>query len=229
MSLFDDDRYSWRETYFVFFEPAKRPRLRTVRRELDEHAGTFRVLDQQATEEGKLERLVLASYEDHSALEIIYHEGKGVAGEAHALVESLLPGCTAKEAERLGTAKRCRAKFDILHFEQTAGTAEFKIIKMPDLTFAPKKDALFDSGRGRFPKEQSFDKLPTGERFHFDPNSYDNCRTGHPEVPLDYDSLSMEDSGIIERIDPNTLVLVLETLCRTSDGVAIDPASGVVI
>lgn len=236
MSLFDDTRYSWRETYFVFFDPRRRPLLDAVHHELDNHAGTFRILDQQVNAEGLFRRLTLASYEDHAALEIVYHQGKAVADEIHALVETLFSACTPKEKEQLDKVLSFRAKFDILHFEQMAGTAEFNIVKMPDLTFAPKHRTQLESGkggdslRGRFTKNRSSDTLPASERFHFDPESYANCYGGDASTRGEEQmSMGEEDSDVIERIDPNTLVLVLETLCRISGGIAVDPASGVVL
>jgi hypothetical protein len=37
------------------------------------------------------------------------------------------------------------------------------------------------------------------------------------------------DSGEFERINPEMLVTVLEILCRISHGVALDPASGIIL
>ena len=217
MSLFEDDRYAWRETYFVFFDPRCRPRLREVRQELRSHAGTFRILNEQADKLDLLQALTVASYEDHSALEISYREGEDVASEIGGLIEMLGNGCSAREKERLLRVAHYRAKFDVLHFEQTAGTAAFKIVKMPELRFAPPQD----SKQVAAPKGRR-------ARFHFDPDSYENCVNNGAGAELDEQDAGM-DSAIIERVDPNTLILLLETLCRLSDGVAIDPASGVVV
>ena len=34
MSMFENDQYRWRETYFVLFESAKRPKLKTLVKKL---------------------------------------------------------------------------------------------------------------------------------------------------------------------------------------------------
>jgi hypothetical protein len=225
MSLFNDERYTWRETYFVLFDPAMRPRLSDVRRELQHVAGTLTILRDKAELNGNLTSMTVASYEDHAALEIVYHEGNNVPNEIGLLAEILEKGCTTKEKEQLQKARNYRAKFEILHFEQTAGTAEFKIVKMPVLRFAPheKSKPAHPFSNGNY-----FDKLVSNQtkRFHFDPNSYENCITNGVEPD---ENINSEDSAEFERIDPNTLVFVLEILCRLCHGIAIDPASGVII
>lgn len=232
MSLYNDDRYSWRETYFVLFDPERRLRLRELRRELRKHSGTFRILEENADTEGVLTSMIVASYEDHSALEINYREGKNVADEIRGLIETLENGCTPRERLRLRQAADCRARFDVLHFEQTADTAAFKIVKMPELRFAPPKPYPPKDKQTYFPKEQRSDKLNAQPgvrpRFHFDPDSYENCVNDGAGSDLDEQEVGM-DSSIIERVDPNTLVLFLEILCLVTDGIAIDPASGIVI
>ncbi len=207
MSLFTDERYTWRETYFVFFKPERRPLLRDIRRELRSHAGTFRVLDEQSDASERLRALTIASYEDHSALEVSYKEGDAVTSEVQGLVETLGAVCTARERETLLRLTHFRAKFDVLHFEQTAGTEAFRVVKMPELRFALPKDSGKNSDRNARPRGRA-------PRFHFDIDDYQNCvcngvspddeRDGEDESDVGM------DSAILERVDPNTLVLVLD-------------------
>ena len=221
MSLYDDERYAWRETYFVLFDgPRRRPLLDELRRELQRHGGTLKILGGTANAEGRVRTLTVASYEDHSALEIVFRQGSQIAAETDALIRSIEKGCTAKEKERLHSVKHWTAKFDVLHFEQTAGTAEFKVVKLPVLKF--------QSSRSEAPKGGPFARRP---QFRFDPDSYENCLAGGvgDEYTRKDDEIGMDDSGMFERVDPDTLILVLDTLCRLTGGVAIDPASGVII
>jgi hypothetical protein len=235
MSLFSDERYTWRETYFVLFDPVMRPRLSDVRRELRHVAGTLTILDNKAEPNGTLASMTVASYEDHAALEIAYHEGNNVHSEISLLTELLEKGCTPKEKERLLNAKKYRAKFEILHFEQTAGTSEFDIVKMPVLQFAPREKnktalpplSIRNYSDKLLPNQTSNQQMPNPKkRFHFDPDSYENCIVNGVETD---ENESSEDSAEFERIDPNMLVFVLEILCRLTKGIAIDPASGVII
>ncbi len=243
MSLFDDERYTWRETYFVLFDPERRPRLSSVQRELQHRVGSRRILDAKADEEGRFLSMTLASYEDHAALEIIYREGDDVLAETAALAATLEKGCLEPERQRLEGAKLCRARFVVLLFEKTAGTGAFKIVKVPELRFAPLPHVESDAktppkpqGQGGFPKGQVSGKLvdksnrPSRPKYHFDPDSYENCKTGGVELNNDFEFRDpAEDSSILERVDPNTLVLVLEILSRATHGIAIDPAGGVLI
>jgi hypothetical protein len=226
MSLFSDERYTWRETYFVLFDPARRPQLSAVRRELRHVAGALSILESKSEPNGNLLEMMVASYEDHAALEIVYHEGKTVQTEIARLTELLEKGSTAKEKKQLLNAQKFQAKFEILHFEQTAGTAEFKIVKMPVLRFAPRENEKKKTDT--FSKSNNFDQLfgIQKKRFYFDSDSYENCVADGVEPD---EKTNSEDSAEFERIDPNMLVFVLEILCRLTNGIAIDPASGIVI
>lgn len=213
MSLQNDERYNWRETYFVLIDPARRPSLADVMRDLEEHAGIFRILEKVKNQDGLFRSLAIASYEDHSALEISYIEGDAVQAEINALAQTLQKNASHRERERLEAAKSYRAKFDIRHFEQTADTGMFgNVVKLPDITFV----------------RQSKLKNGEGKHFHFDPNSYNNCRNDAAGAEFDKQDAETDGSSIIERIDPNTLILVLEVLCRQTGGIAVDPAAGVI-
>ena len=227
MSFFHDDRYTWRETYFVLFgDLRRRPLLDELKWEL--RHGMLKILDGTANPKGRLRTLTLASYEDHSALEIVFRYGSKVAAEIDALVRTLEKGCTPKEMERLLTAKNWAAKFDVLHFEQLAGTAAFDVVKVPELKFqtpvsdSPQRESFTTANRANRPA--------CGTKFQFDPSSYANCLAGG--VGDEYNRMVDEfeadsvDSSVYERVDPTTLVLVLETLSRLTGGIAIDPASG---
>jgi len=232
MSLYDDDRYTWRETYFVLFDDLRRrPLLDELRRELQLYGKTLKILAGQANGEGRLRQLTVASYEDHSALEIIFRQGAKVAAETDSLLRILEKGCTPKERERLRLVKQWSTKLDVLHFEQTAGTAEFKVVKLPVLKFqSPPSDV---ARREPFPTQRHADRFGARPKFQFDPNSYENCLAGgvgdEYAQKLDQHEIGAEDSSIFERINPSTLVIVLEILCRLTDGIAIDPASGIII
>jgi len=227
MTLFEDDRYDWLETYFVCFESAHRPKLPEIRRALKTYAPFFCVLDSKADPNGNLVAMTIASYENHAALEIVYREGKEVVSEIQHLVRSLKKEATATERSKLQRIVQCKTRFDVHHFEQTAETGVFNITKLPELKFARQSTVPVERG-DVFLKALGQGKAGSG-RFHFDPDSYDRCRTGLPSEELDIADASAADSGEFERINPEMLVTVLEILCRISRGVALDPASGIVL
>jgi hypothetical protein len=138
-----------------------------------------------------------------------YSEGDTVLAENNALLQTVInESSSVQEKELFGLAKDYRAKLEILHFE-TGDTQVFDVVKMPELRFAKEKS----SGGGRF---------------HFDPRSYNNCRNDGAGANLDRQDASA-DSVLLERLDPNTLSLVLEVLRKQTGGIAIDPMSGVVM
>ena len=222
MTLFEDDRYDWRETYFVYFESSHRPKLPEVRRALQTYATFFNILNSKSEANGNLVEMTIASYEDHAALEIIYREGNDILTEAKHLARSLKKGATPEEHAKLQKIIQCRARFDVHHFEQLAGTAVFNVTKLPELKFPKQRTRSALSSI--FLKAFKTD-TPNEELFHFDPNSYAKCRSPGG----DESETTGADSGEFERINPEMLVTVLESLCFLSKGIALDPASGIVI
>lgn len=226
MTLFNDDRYEWRETYFVYFESAHRPKLPVVRRALKDYAPFFNLLNYKAEPDGNLVAMTIASYEDHAALEIIYREGKEVLSEIQQYAGSLADEATDEERSKLQKIIRCKTRLDVHHFEQTAETKVFNITKLPELKFSKQSTQPVDHG-DVFLKALGQD---TGKgKFYFDPNSYARCRSGHADKEVSITDEAGSDSTVIERINPEMLVTVLEILCRASHGVALDPASGIVL
>ena len=228
MTLYSDDRYNWRETYFVYFESSRRPKLPEVQRALKTYAPFFCILESKADRNEHIVEMTIASYEDHAALEIVFQEGKEVLNEARYLAHSLKKDVSPEERSKLQKIVQCSMRFDVHHFEQIAGTAVFNVTKLPELKF---------SRHSTFPIDDSdiFSKaLKTGVagkgKFYFDPDSYAQCRNDHAGEELDSSDANDEvDSGEFERINPEMLVTVLEILCRISHGVALDPASGIIL
>jgi hypothetical protein len=228
MTLFDDDRYEWRETYFVYFESNHRPKLPEVRRALQIHAPFLDVLKSKAEPEGNLLEMTIASYEDHAALEIVYREGKEVLTEIRHIAGSLNEEATPDEISKLQKIVQCKSRFDVHHFEQTADTHVFNITKLPELKFAKQSTQPIDHV-DVLAKALGQDAASKG-KFYFDPNSYNRCSSGRTGKELNItDDTDESDSTVVERINPEMLVTVLEILCRISRGVALDPASGIVL
>jgi len=227
MTLFEDNRYDWRETYFVYFGSAHRPKLPEIRRALKTYAPFFSILDSKAEPNGNLVAMTIASYENHAALEITYQEGEDVLTEIKQLVRSLKKDATAEELLKLQQAAQYKARFDVHHFEQTAETGMFNITKLPELKFARQstRPIDYDDAVSRALKQDSADK----GKFYFDSNSYNQCHIGLADKEFDISDASAIDSEEFERINPEMLVTVLEILCRISRGVALDPASGIVL
>lgn len=114
MSL--DDRFEWRETYFILFPSDKRPALSKVEKTVRRLGAHLEFSGQEADENGLLETLHIRSPEDHSALEIDYLSGEEVLMQVEELTNQMRS--ESGEREKLARLKKCDARFEIMHFEE---------------------------------------------------------------------------------------------------------------
>jgi len=117
MTMFETDRFHWRETYFVLFRSAKRPALAKVEATLRKLGNHFQLSDAQADENGLFESLTLLSPDDFAALDISYLEGEDVEEQVAALADEVGAG-EGTDPSKLTLLPKCNARFDIMHFEQ---------------------------------------------------------------------------------------------------------------
>ncbi len=121
MSMFEDRRYQWRETYFVFFDPERRPKLEALRSKLKAAGAThFSIANAATDNQGRIESVTIFVPDDFAAMDISFLAGSEVREEARQLVNELSgPACAPDERKKLERLKRCQARFDVLHFEQS--------------------------------------------------------------------------------------------------------------
>ena len=125
MSMFEDSRYRWRETYFVLFDAKNRPALKTVAKTLSALNKRFELTNRTADSHGHIESLTLVSPDDFAALDICYTEGAEVLEQAVSLVDDLKKaGAEAPPPVPWEQIKRYDGRFDVLHFEQIAEQAD---------------------------------------------------------------------------------------------------------
>ena len=119
MSMFENDQYRWRETYFVVFESARRPKLTTVLKKLGALNSRFAMANPAAGLQGLFESLTVLSPDDFAALDICYLAGEEVREQARELGKELRsPECRKEDLAKLERLARCDGRFDVLHFEQ---------------------------------------------------------------------------------------------------------------
>jgi hypothetical protein len=122
MTMFETERYQWRETYFVLFQSSKRPALAKIESTLRKLGSHYQLTDQQADEAGLFESLTLLSPDDFAALDISYLSGEDVEDQVATLVDEMRPG-EGGEAAKPKQLSKCDARFDIMHFEQMVESA----------------------------------------------------------------------------------------------------------
>jgi len=124
MSLFENDEYRWRETYFVLFDAARRPSVGDVVKALVETNSHYELTEVRDAD-SKFESLTLISKDDNAAMDIIYIEGEEVKEQAGDLVDELRNAAVEPDQKRrLGELTECNARFDVFHFEHIAFDAE---------------------------------------------------------------------------------------------------------
>ena len=125
MSMFEDNRYRWRETYFVLFDAKKRPKLTKVAKALSALNKRFQLTNLSADSQDRIDSLTLISPDDYAALDICYTDGAEVLEHASSLVEDLRKaGPDSPPPIPWEQIKKYDGRFDILHFEQVPEDAE---------------------------------------------------------------------------------------------------------
>ena len=70
MSLFEDDRYSWRETYFVFFDEKARPTKSQMEKFLKELGTRYEVRDVRTDDDGRFESATVLAPDDYAGMDV---------------------------------------------------------------------------------------------------------------------------------------------------------------
>ncbi len=119
MSLFENDRYQWRETYFVFFDRARRPSWPQIEKALQKLQAHFEIASPRVDSEGNFESVTLMAPEAYSALDISYLEGEEVLEQGATIAEEMQDMVAdAAEKAKLARMVQCDAHFEIFHFEE---------------------------------------------------------------------------------------------------------------
>jgi hypothetical protein len=121
MSTFERDGYEWRETYFVFFDRARRPALKQIEKILHRLSKRFKIEGGTADDEGHFESISLVSDSDFAAVDIAYEEGEEVLEQAANLAKEFkLSQLDSEEKKKLALLPKMNARFDLLHFEHVS-------------------------------------------------------------------------------------------------------------
>ena len=125
MSLFEDDRYRWRETYFIQFPAENRPSLDKVRQALSTLGDGLVLSGANANSSGQFESATILAPDDFAAIDISYLGGEEVLEQADELANEITAvGCKEDIAQSVKQLRRSDGRFDVLHFEQVGDTEE---------------------------------------------------------------------------------------------------------
>jgi len=124
MSTFEDDRYRWRETYFVLFPASRRPMLKLVEKKLAALSKRYSLENLGGDQSGNFESLTLISPDDFAALDVCYTGGPEVLEHVEELVQELASTVEPGQKALLKRLKAYDGRFDVLHFEQVGDADE---------------------------------------------------------------------------------------------------------
>ena len=118
MSLFENEEYQWRETYFILFQSAKRPSATAVASRLKAMDPRYEVTNIRENEAGQLESLTLFSPDDYAAMDISFVTGEEVSEQTAPLMKELKKNADPDELDAIKRIAKCDCRFDVFHFEQ---------------------------------------------------------------------------------------------------------------
>jgi hypothetical protein len=122
MSLFGNDRYKWRETYFVLFRREDHPTAEAVANSLE--TGNNKVTNVNGDMEGRFESATVQSSEDFSGMDVTFVAGEEVRDHVKELLNDFAKQTlTSEDEEKLNLLGECDSRFDIFHFEEIDGRA----------------------------------------------------------------------------------------------------------
>lgn len=125
MSTFEDDRFQWRETYFVLFPAARRPKTQAMQQALKGLPSGFELESVRGDEAGGFESATLHAPDAFAAIDVAYVCGEEVTEQIEELsgdVNRMVMNDAQKE--KLKHLHECDARFDVLHFEQVQTSFE---------------------------------------------------------------------------------------------------------
>ena len=122
MSLFEDENYMYRDTFFIHFNGENRPAGKDVQACIAAIDDKYEISDLKETEDGFVS-IEVRSPHDSSAMDIIFVEGEEVDEQVkELLVEFQSMTLTGDDMGKLKVLTDCNARLDIFHFErQSAG------------------------------------------------------------------------------------------------------------
>jgi hypothetical protein len=125
MSLFENNHYRWRETYFVLFNHKHRPSLDAMKATVKQLGKRYELTEIRVDTEGRLESLTLNAPYDYAAMDITYITGEDVAEQVAELTRDMKGmALTPEEKLKLKRLPDCDARFDVYHFEQIVDDEE---------------------------------------------------------------------------------------------------------
>src|SRR5262245_10997470 len=109
MSTFEDDRYRWRETFFVLFDSASRPQADAVEQMLKNINASFEITELREDEEGAFESVRVIAPNSCAALDVSYLSGEEVLEQGSELAEQMQDASMETDFNKVARLPACDA------------------------------------------------------------------------------------------------------------------------
>lgn len=155
MSLFENEQYLYRDTFFVHFDASNRPSGEEIRNCIAEIDETCELKNLRETDD-KFESVTVMSPHDSSAMDITFVKGDEVAEQIEELMgEFRTMTLSGDDMSKLKTLASCNARFDIFHFEKRSETGEDDMLDPGGLLLVMEKLASVCKGVGLDPQSRT--------------------------------------------------------------------------
>ncbi len=118
MSLFENDEYQWRETYFVLFDKEKRPTAEQLETLLKNLNKAYDIRDVRSDEQGMFESLTLISTDDYAAMDLTCAANEEILDQIQELGKEISELAGPDELPTVKRIYECTARLEVYHFEQ---------------------------------------------------------------------------------------------------------------
>ncbi len=156
MSLFEDPRYLYRDTFFILFSQQHRPTADRIGAALAELGKRYEVTN-LVMDQKHAESFTVRSPQDFSAMDVAYVEGEDVAVQIRDVLQQFRSiTLTGDDAHKLKQLSQCDARYDIYHFERIdAATGDADQLDPGGLLLVMEKLTEISRGVGFDPQSMS--------------------------------------------------------------------------
>jgi len=124
VSLFEDDNYVYRDTFFIYLKLENRSTADHVKECIEALSEKYEISNLK-DEDGKFDSITIRSPYDSSAMDIAYVQGDEVLENIAELMRDFRTiTLSGDDHKKLQLLNECNARFDVFHFEQKSDNAD---------------------------------------------------------------------------------------------------------
>lgn len=155
MSLFEDDRYQFCDTFFIFFDVDKHPTLDEVVTALSAGGERYELSEKREVD-GKFEAITVRCPHDSSAMDITVVVGDEVRDQIQELVaEFRNMSLDGEDYKKLMKIDNATGRLDVYHFERVSDSSDEDMLDPGGLFLVIDKLNAICDGVGHDPQSKT--------------------------------------------------------------------------